>query len=116
MLLTAWSLDVRTSTIILSVGLLGTDRRTSAFCAAPPGNLLVVHHFLRGIPRSQRVHRGGGAAGCGTPSRRVSGIRAQIAHPHFGNTDYRQSFRWKLRGTGRTLPGTEAICEGAPRV
>src|SRR3984893_3455550 len=109
-------IHVRTSTTLFSLGLFGADRRTGALCATASGQLLAVHHFLRRIPGTQRIHRGGGAAGRGTPARRIPGIRAQIAHTGSGNTNHRQSCRWELRGTGRALPGTEAVREGARRL
>jgi len=63
------------------MGLCGAGGGTRALCAPPPGGLLAVRNPLWGIRGSQRVHRGGGAAGRGTASRRVPRIRTQIAHP-----------------------------------
>src|ERR1700675_3666293 len=116
MLLTAWSSHVWTSTTFLPVGLFGADRGAGALCAAQAGELLAVRNSLRRVRGRHRVHRSGSATRRGPSSRRVPGIRASIAHPGFGIANYRQSFGWELRGTGRALPGTETVCEGARRV
>src|SRR5258708_7745492 len=65
---------------LLSVGLHRAGPGDRALRAAPAGELLVLHYFLRRLPGRERVYRGGSAAGCGTGSGRISEIRANVAH------------------------------------
>src|SRR4029077_1995856 len=115
-LLTARSFHVRYSTTLLSMGFSVASGGAGALCAPAPGRLLAICNPLRRICGGQRLHSGGGASRCGTASRRVSGFRTQIADPSFRNTNHRQSICRELRGTGRTLSGTEAVRKGARSV
>src|SRR6267143_119653 len=101
---------------LLSVGLHRAGPGDRALRAAPAGELLVLHYFLRRLPGGNRLYRGGSAAGLGTSSRRVSGVWATVTHTKGRNRYSGQSLGGKLRRTGRTLQRSRAIREGARRV
>src|ERR1700687_2114627 len=65
---------------LLSVGLHRAGPGDALLRAAPAGELLVLHYFLRRLPGGKRLYRGGSAAGPGAASRRVSGVWATVTH------------------------------------
>src|SRR5712692_7880073 len=71
---------VRAELPLLSVELHRAGPGDRALRAAPAGELLVLHYFLRRLPGRERVYRGGSAAGSGAAAGSISEIRAKVAH------------------------------------
>src|SRR6202521_6152659 len=94
---------------LLSVGLHRAGPGDRALRAAPAGELLVLHYFLRRDPGGERVYRRGSAAGPGTASWRVSGVWTKIAHSAGGDGDSGQSLGGKLRRIGRPIQRSRAV-------
>src|SRR6267378_1021723 len=65
---------------LLSLGIHRARAGDRALCAAPAGELLVLHYFFRRLPGGERVHRRGSAARFGAASRIFPGIRAKVTH------------------------------------
>src|SRR6267143_723272 len=94
---------------LLSVGLHRARTGDRALRAAPAGELLVLHYFLRWLPGGKRLYRGRSAAGPGASPRRVSGVWATVTHTKGGNRNSGQSLGGKLRRTGRALQRPRAV-------
>src|SRR5260370_39356277 len=94
---------------ILSVGLHRARTGDRALRAAPAGELLVLHYFLRWLPGGKRLYRGRSAAGPGASPRRVSGVWATVTQTKGGNRSSRQSLRGNLRRNGRALQRPRAV-------
>src|SRR5258708_7924695 len=94
---------------LLSVGLHRAGTGDCALRAAPAGELLVLHYFLRRVPGGERVYRGGSAGGPGASSWRVSRVWTKVAHRKGRNRYSGQSLAGKLRRAGRALQRSGAV-------